>query len=127
MGYATLVEQEIKDVPKLIDQLKRDNFDVKAAFWYYRSEADKWYLYLVSDAVHQKNGIFESYMVVNQTIRRMTDLEIDPSQVTLVAPDNPIAKAIMDFQSGQHVRPMKRIWGMRLGDVHIESAYLYYL
>ncbi|HKI18478.1 MAG TPA: hypothetical protein VKA15_11390 [Isosphaeraceae bacterium] len=126
MGYATLVEQEINDVPKLIDQLKRDNFDVKAAFWYYRSEADQWYLYLVSDAVHQ-NGIFESYMAVNKAIRQMTDLEIDPFHVKLVAPDDSIAKAIMDFLPERHERRPKRIWGMNLGGVHIESAYLYYL
>jgi len=127
MDQATLVEHEIDDVPKLIDQLKRENFDVKAAFWLYTSEADEWYLYLVTDAVDQENGIFESYMVVNKTIRQMTDLEIDHFHVRLVAPRNPIAKAIMDFQSGPQVRPLRRIRGMRLGDVHIESAYLYYL
>jgi hypothetical protein len=127
MDQATLVEHEINDVPKLIDQLKRDNFDVKAAFWLYTSEADQWYLYLVSDAVHQKNGFIESYMAMNKALDQMTDLEIDPFHVKLVAPDDPLAKAIMDFQSGQIVRPLKRIRGMRLGNVHIESAYLYYL
>lgn len=126
MDQATLVEHEINDVPKLIDQLKRDNFDVKAAFWLYTSEADQWYLYLASDAVHQI-GILESYMAMNKAIDQLADLEIDPFHVKLVAPDNPLAKAIMDFQSVQQVRPLKRIRGMRLGNVHIESAYLYYL
>jgi hypothetical protein len=126
MDQATLVEHQINDVPKLIVQLKWDNFDVKAAFWLYTSEADQWYLYLASDAVHQI-GILESYMAMNKAIEQMTDLEIDPFHVKLVAPDNPLAKAVMDFVSDQPARRPKRIRGMRLGDVHIESAYLYYL
>jgi len=44
---------QLDDVPRLIDELKRDQFGVKAAFWLYSSEADQWYLYLASDIVDQ--------------------------------------------------------------------------
>ena len=54
MDQATLVEHQIDDVPRLIDQLKRDHFDVKAAFWLYTSESEQWFLYLVSDVVDRK-------------------------------------------------------------------------
>jgi hypothetical protein len=53
MDRATPVEPEINDVPRLIDQLRRDGFDVKAAFWLYTTEADQWFLYIASDAVNQ--------------------------------------------------------------------------
>jgi hypothetical protein len=46
MDTAALVEHQIDDVPKLIGQLKLDNFYVKAAFWLYTSEADQWFLYI---------------------------------------------------------------------------------
>jgi len=63
MDQATLVEHQIYDVPRLIDQLKRDKIDVKAAFWLYTSEADQWFLYLVSGVVDRK-GITEAYKLV---------------------------------------------------------------
>jgi len=74
MDQATLVEHQIDDVPRLIDQLKRDNFDVKvkAAFWLYTSESEQWFLYLVSDVVDQK-GISEAYKAVYKAMKRLTN------------------------------------------------------
>ncbi|MFI5455288.1 MAG: hypothetical protein ACHRXM_07525 [Isosphaerales bacterium] len=65
MDQATLVEHQIDDVPRLIDQLEQDNIDVKAAFWLYTSEADQWFLYVVSDVV-DRTGITEAYKLVHQ-------------------------------------------------------------
>jgi hypothetical protein len=97
---------------------------VKAAFWLYRSEADQWYLHLVSDAVHQL-GITEAYKAVIAVMRRMPDLGIDPLEVKLIPPDNPIAKAVTDYLSGPHGRLPRRIRGTRLGDVYFEDAFFY--
>jgi hypothetical protein len=124
MDQATLVEPEIDDVTRLIDQLRRDNFDVKAAFWLYTTEADQWFLYIASDAVNQK-GIIEAYKAVYQAMRQMPDLRIDRFQVKLVAPDDPVAKAVIDFQSKQRARLPTRIRATNLGGVYIENAYLY--
>jgi hypothetical protein len=124
MDQATLVEPEIDGVTRLIDQLRRDNFDVKAAFWLYTSEADQWFLYIASDAVNQK-GIIEAYKAVYRAMRQMPDLRIDRFQVKLVAPDDSVAKAVIDFQSKQHARLPTRIRATNLGGVYIENAYLY--
>ncbi len=70
MDQATLVEHQIDDVPKLIDQLKMDHFDVKAAFWLYTSEAGQWFLYLVADVVDQK-GITEAYNLRSAHLTRV--------------------------------------------------------
>ena len=64
---------------------------MKAAFWLYTSEADQWFLYLASDAVDQK-GIIEAYKAVYRAMRQLPDLAIDPFEVKLVAPDDPVAK-----------------------------------
>jgi hypothetical protein len=126
MDQATLVEHQIDDVPKLIDQLKRDNLDVKAAFWLYTSEADQWFLYLVSDMVDQK-GITESYKLVYKAMKRLPRLSIDPFEVKLVGPGDPVAKAIIDFLSKQRAPLARRVRGTNLGDVYIENAYIYYI
>jgi len=126
MDQATLVEHQIDDVPKLIDELKVDNFDVKAAFWLYTSEADQWFLYLVSDVVDQK-GIKEAYKAVYKAMKRLTKPSIDPFEVKLVGPGDPVAKAVIDFVSKQYVPLAKRVRGTNLGNVYIENAYIYSL
>lgn len=124
MDQATLVEPEINDVPRLIDQLRRDGFDVKAAFWLYTTEADQWFLYIASDAVNHE-GYIEAYKAVGRAMKRLPDLQIGPFQVKLVAPDDTVAKAIIDFQSRQYARLPARINAIKLGDAYIENAYLY--
>jgi len=121
-----LVEHQIDDVPKLIDELKVDNFDVKAAFWLYTSEADQWFLYLVSDVVDQK-GIKEAYKAVYKAMKRLTKPSIDPFEVKLVGPGDPVAKAVIDFVSKQYAPLAKRVRGTNLGNVYIENAYIYYI
>lgn len=124
MDQATLVEPEINDVPRLIDHLRRDGFDVKAAFWLYTTEADQWFLYIASDAVNHE-GFIEAYKAVGRAMRQLPDLQIGPFQVKLVAPDDPVAKAVIDFHSRQQARLPMRIRATRLGDAYIEDAYLY--
>src|SRR3954464_8772566 len=98
MDQAALVEGQIESVPGLIDELKRSPFNVLAAYWLYTSEADQWYLYLVTDEI-ERRGIRESYKAVNQTLKRQPNLRIDPFQVKLVGPDDETAKAIMEFKA----------------------------
>jgi hypothetical protein len=124
MDQAALVDHQIDDAPKLLDQLKRDGFDVKAAFWLYTSEADQWFLYIVSDVVDQV-GARASYKIVYESMRQFTDLWINPFEVKLVGPDHPIAKEVITFQKKSHSHIPTRMRGSRLGEVHIESAIIY--
>jgi hypothetical protein len=124
MDQATLVGPQIDDVTKLVDQLRRDGFDVKTAFWLYRSEADQWYLHIASDAVSQM-GIIEAYKAMGRAMRQLPDLSIGPFEVKLVAPDDPVAKAVIGFLSKPQARLPRRIRGTNLGGVYIEDAYLY--
>jgi hypothetical protein len=124
MDQAALVDRQLDDVPRLIDELRRDQFDVKTAFWLYRSEADQWYLYLASDIVDQK-GPLEAYKALRRSRSRLTDLRIGPFDVKLVGPDDPIAKAVMDFQSISPAPRPTRVRGANLGNVYIEDAYIY--
>jgi hypothetical protein len=126
MAQATLVDHQLDDVPRLIDQLRKENVDVRAAFWYYRSEADQWYLYIVSDIVDQK-GAIEAYKAVHQVMGKLNDLWIDPMEVKLIGPDDPLAKAMIDFRSKRRSPLPARVQGTNLGKIYIESAYIYFL
>jgi hypothetical protein len=58
-------------------------------------------------------------------MKRLPDLQVGPFQVKLVAPDDPVAKGIIDFQSRQQARLPARIKAINLGGAYIENAYLY--
>ena len=124
MDQAILVDRQIDDVPRLIDQLRTDQFDVKAAFWLYTSEAGQWFLFLVSEVVDKK-GITEAYKLAFNSMRRLTLLWIKPLEVKLVGPHDPLARAVMEFLSKQSAPLPTHVQGMRLGDVHIENAYIF--
>lgn len=121
MAQTTLVGFEIEDVPRLVDEIRRDNIDVKAAFWLYTSEADNWYLHIASDEVDQK-GLFEAYKGVLGVMRRLPDLRIGRFQVKLVSPDDPLVKAILDYLSQRRGPLLTVIRGENLGGVYVEQA-----
>lgn len=124
MDPNTLVELQIRDVPNLVDQLTREKMEVKAAFWYYRSEADQWFLYLVSDIVDQ-NGLRAAYTILGRAISQLPNLLIDRFAVKVVSPSDPIAKAVLDFRSKRHAQMPTWVHSANLGDVYIEHAYIY--
>ena len=126
MDQATLVEHQIDDVTRLVDQLRQDGFDVKAAFWLYTSEADQWFLYIASDAVNQK-GITEAYKAVGRAMRQLPDLQIDPFQVKLVARmTRSRRRSSTSFPS--NMPGCRRGSGRsNLGEVYIENAYIYHI
>jgi hypothetical protein len=121
MDQATLVTNQVDDVTRLVAQLKRDNIDVKVAFWLYTSETDQWFLYIATDLVNQI-GITDAYKTALRSMRQLPDLRIDRFQLKLVPPEDATAKAILDFRSTLHVALPTEIRSSNLGGVYIEHA-----
>src|SRR5206468_1563515 len=90
MAQATLVSHQIDDGKKLVAQLAQDHFDVTAAGWVKTSEEGKWSLYIASKEVDEK-GITDAYGAVLTAIRSLPDLWVDPFDVKLIGPGDPIA------------------------------------
>jgi hypothetical protein len=124
MDQATLVANQIDDVPRVIETLKLENVDVEAVFWLYTSEADQWYLYIVSRLVDQI-GITEAYKSVFRVMKKLPDLRIDRFQVKLVGPTDTIAKAIAGFLGVRRAPSPTEIRSSNLGGLYIEHAYVY--
>lgn len=70
-------------------------------------------------------GILEAYKTMGRAMDKLPDLAIGPFEVKLFAPDDPVAKAVIDFLARRQARTPARIRGTRLGDVYIEDVYLY--
>jgi hypothetical protein len=129
MDTNTLVDNLINDGQKLVEELPQRGFEVTAAFWIKAAEDGEWYFYIVSPAVDVE-GLAQAYRRLHPLIRRMPQpFWIDPLEVKLIGPENPIAReilAILGRTPGPKGWPIH--WGgKKLGNVSIDGAYLYLL
>src|SRR5262249_21028905 len=124
MDQATLVANQLDDVPRLVDRLSQENVDVKTAFWLYTSEADHWDLDLATDLVDQI-GITEAYKKVLRAMKQLPNLRVDRFQVKLVSPTDKIAKVILGFLTMRRGPSPTEVRGTNLGGVYIEHAFVY--
>jgi hypothetical protein len=122
-----LVNDLIEEGRRIVDQLPQDGFAVTAAFWLKAAEDGEWYFYIVSP-VAEPERLSGAYGRLHTLIRQMPQtLWIDPLEVKLIAPSNPIAKDVLAIHKsalGPKGRPVR--WsGNQLGNVRVEEAYLY--
>ncbi|HVS37564.1 MAG TPA: hypothetical protein VMS17_18520 [Gemmataceae bacterium] len=127
MGTGPLVDEQIADGQKLIDQLVPDGFDVTVACWvrFAESAEHEWFFYIVSEKV-AKDGLRAAALAVHQASRRIPPPWgpwITVSELRLVGPNDPLAKEVLAFRA----RFPGRSWypGARLGSHTIELAYIY--
>jgi hypothetical protein len=123
----TLVSELIEDGKRIVEQLPHDGFEVTAAFWLKAAEDGQWYFYIVSP-VAERERLNDAYRRLYTLIRRMPELRwIDPLEVKLIGPSNPIARDVLAIHNrppGPKMGPIH--WGGRvLGNVRVEGAYLY--
>jgi hypothetical protein len=129
MDTDTLVDKQIIDGEKLIQQLSQDGFAVTAAFWLKVGEDGRWRFYIVSPVV-ETEGLAQAYRQLHPLIRRMPQpFWIDPLEVKLIGPTNSIAQDVLAAHNrtpGPKACPI-RYGGNKLGNVSVEGAYLYAL
>jgi hypothetical protein len=124
---STLVRELIDDGKRIVEQLPHDGFEVTAAFWLKAAEDEQWYFYIVSP-VAERGPLNDAYRQLYTLIRRMPPfLGIDPLEIKLIGPSNPIARDVLAIHN-RAPRPAEgpiRWGGTQLGNVRIEDAYLY--
>jgi len=129
MDWETLVDDMIDDGQKLQERLREKGFVFDAAAWLKPSEDGRWLFYVISPLVRSE-GRSKAYRLLHPLVRQMPQpFWIDPLEIKLIDPDNPIAKDLLAIQHrapGPHVSPMR--WGgTRIGNMSLEGAYLYSL
>jgi hypothetical protein len=117
----------IEDGRRIIEQLPQDGFEVTAAFWLKKADDGEWRLYIVSP-VAEPGHLSDAYSRLHSLIRRLPEPRwIDPLEVRLLQPSNPMAKdvlAIYNRTPGPKTSPIR--WGGNmLGNVSVDGAYLY--
>jgi hypothetical protein len=121
----TLVDNQIEDGQKLAEELARAGIEVAAAFWLKAAEDSQWYFYVVTPVVEEE-GLVRAYRRVHTVIRRMAQpFWIDPFEVKLIGPANPLAQDVLAVQRRHRSRGPIRYGGKHLGGASVEGAYLY--
>jgi hypothetical protein len=119
-----LVDTRIDDGQKLIDQLVRDGFPVRVAFWVRTSEDEAWLLYLGSPDVDlEKPG--DAYRRAYASLSKMPDCSISLSEIRLVNGTNPVARAAVRLRDRQAGRVPTHFRGNHLGNLAVGEAYIY--
>lgn len=98
MDQGTLVERRIADGQRIVDQLAADGRSVRAAFWAKTSDEDLWYLYVVSEDVDTQGAAAE-YRAVYDTLKKLGGCSVSFSEVKVLGPSNPIARAVISLAS----------------------------
>jgi hypothetical protein len=124
MDTETLVENQIDDGQRLIDQLTREEFEVLVAFWLKTSEEGAWQLYIASPSVDM-DKLGEAYRKVYASLKRLEQSWVTPSDLKLLNGTNPVAQDALRVRERYPGRIPTRLHGKRLGNISIEEAYIY--
>jgi hypothetical protein len=125
MDQIILVEAQITDGQKLIEEVVRSGFEVVAACWVKTTESEQWYLYIASPVVDAE-GTAKAYRRVHSVVRSMPHpFWIDPFEVKLIGATEPMAEAVREFYRCHPARLPTWYRRPELGGVSIEAAFLY--
>lgn len=129
MVATPLVDQDIADGRTLLEQLDRDRIPVSAAFWYYRSESDRWSLVIATPHVSSK-GPLEAYRTLSQSMRRILTkpdhhFDLESSRVELVKEEDELPSLLRRAVTTGHTIAGIRFARSTINGRPIEDAYIY--
>ncbi len=124
MDQGSLVEGQIEDGRKLIDQLSQEGLEVTAAFW--MKQDGRWRFYVGSSAV-DRLGLREPYGHVHSALDKQDFRWLSGLDVYLLPASDPIVKGVLDVLRRYPIHLVAHYPDYRLGNAFIEDAYLYEL
>jgi hypothetical protein len=124
MAQGTLVDNQVDDGKRLMEQLASTGFDVAAAFWVRTGEDGEWILYIASKVFEEK-GPAAAYRAVNDALRKLDEPSLSMSDIKVIGANNPITSDVHKIQKRYSGRMPVRFGGARFGGVEIEEAYIY--
>ena len=129
MGQEALVAVQFSEGEQLIDRLLKEGVTVTAAAWIKKSDGGLWYLYIASSLVGEDGARGNGYRRIIALVREMQKdgVWIDPMDIMLIGPDEPIAKALRAVPRRKTAQGLTWFSGPRLGELEVEQAIIYEL
>src|SRR5689334_3042943 len=99
MDQATLVEGQIRDGQKLVEQLIEKGVPISAAAWVKETDGGMWFLYLVTPLVKKGGSTTVAYTQINAVLRALEEpIMVDFFQKRAIGPASVVGQAILEFQ-----------------------------
>src|ERR1700730_10409932 len=95
MYKKALVEREIRDGARLLDELNRRGFDVTACFWYDLPDSPRWTLVIAAKIVDHE-GTRGGYGILNEVRDELGLPNSCKFDVTLLSPSSSTFQAILE-------------------------------
>lgn len=92
--------------------------------WTKTSEDGDWYLYIASKDVDDR-GLSGAYRTIYTSVTANPKFGIDPFEVKLIGPQDPIAKDLLDIRGVGGARTTTRSRRPKLGHVSVEETWVY--
>jgi hypothetical protein len=105
MDTVTLVERQVEDGNRLLDQLAENGVEVASAAWIKPVEEDRWTLYILTPLV-DRNGARDAYGTVYRVFRSLEDAWITDSDIKLVGEETQTAKDLAKAMAGPYRLPV---------------------
>ena len=124
MDNATLVGPDVEAGKQLIRALDVAGLEVKAAFWFYREEAEEWRLYIATPWV-KEHGPREVYSRVLRVLKESKISSIDLSEISVIDPTDGLVTVLsLAFNTGPGITDIKCV-GNTVNGIYIRAAHIY--
>jgi len=125
MDKTVLVEKEIEEGKRLIEELDKKNFNVQAALWFYMADANEWRLLIASPYV-EKEGPKKSYNFIQAVLSKLLPPpDISSRNISVVSPSHNLIKLIrVAIHTGPGISGI-RFTGNVINNTLIDDAYIY--
>lgn len=125
MVKTVLVEKDIEEGKRLIEELDKAGFKVQAALWLYMSDSDEWRLLIASPYV-EKEGPKRSYNFIQTVLARISPpLEVSLRNISVLSPSHNLIKLIrLAIRTGPGISGIRFARSV-INNTLIEDAYIY--
>jgi hypothetical protein len=124
MAQKILVDDQIDDGQRIIDQFLADGLDVSVAFWV-KPDDGSWTLYIASPGFKDRERV-EAGRAVYDSFSKVTDLTILPwVDIRVIDDRDAIARDAIRLAGRKGKKGAFRYRGTRLGNFPIARAYIY--
>jgi hypothetical protein len=118
---ATLVEDQIEEGHRLLEQLRRSRFPVSVACWLLNSYDEAWYIYVASPIV-ESDGLLDAHMKLSTELSKGNLRSPLLSNIRLISDRDPIAQEATIYQQDREIFHYQ---GRTLGRLIVDEAYIY--
>lgn len=125
MDKAPLVIELIEDGKKLVETLDAAKFDVRAAFWFYFSDANEWRLMIASPFVDSP-GPMKAFEIIQKEMGKISPaLGIKLRNIVVISPQDRLIRLMkMAIGTGPGISGIRFTQNV-INNVLIEDAFIY--